>query len=206
MPKNDVPSKYQQIALDIAQRIVNKSFIVGNKIYGRSLLASMYKVSPETIRKAVALLQDMNVLIVNQGSGITIKSIENAYNFIQRFKFVDSINSLKHELEDLIIAKKKIDIELENKLNKIIDFSDNLKNLSPYNPVEVDVTENCKHIGKTISELKFWQNTGGTIVALRKGNDFIISPGPYAVLEKDNVIVVVGGQDILKDVERFING
>ena len=199
-------ARYQQIALDIAQRIVNKEFAVGEKIHGRSVLASMYNVSPETIRKAVALLQEMDVLYVNQGSGIIINSIDKAYNFIQRFKYLDSINSLKHDLDKLINEKDEINKKIEEILHNIIEFADKLKNLSPYNPIEVEVSGNSKYIGKTISELKFWQNTGGTVVALRKGNDLIISPGPFAVLEEGDVIVVVGGNNILSDVDKFING
>lgn len=206
MIKHGQPSKYQQIALDIAQRIVNREFLIGEKIHGRSLLASMYTVSPETIRKAVALLQNNGVLNVNQGSGIVINSVERAYNFIQKFKDIESVNSLKHDLEKLIKQKEQIDSELEKTLNKIVELSDKLKNLSPYNPVEVEVSENSKYIGCTIADLKFWQNTGGTVVALRKGNELIISPGPFAVLQPGDSIVVVGGNDILRTVENFING
>ena len=206
MTKISVSARYQQIALDIAQRIITKEFPVGEKIHGRSVLASMYNVSPETIRKSVALLQEMDVLHVNHGSGIFINSIDKAYNFIQRFKYLDSINSLKHDLEKLMLEKKEVDKKLEETLNTIVEYADKLKNLSPYNPVEVEVSPNSKYIGCTISELKFWQNTGGTVVALRKGDNLIVSPGPFAVLEEGDKIVVVGGNDILNAVESFING
>ncbi|NLY44223.1 MAG: GntR family transcriptional regulator [Clostridiaceae bacterium] len=206
MLKNGLSARYQQIALDIAQRIVNKEFNVGERIHGRSVLASMYNVSPETIRKAVALLQDMEVLQAYQGSGIIINSIDKAYNFIQRFKYLDSISSLKHDFEKLMEEKKKIDLKLQETLNSIIEYSDKLRNLSPYNPVEIEVKKTSRFIGSNISDIKFWQNTGGTVVALRKGDNIIVSPGPYAVLEEGDVIVVVGGNNILKDVETFING
>jgi K+/H+ antiporter YhaU regulatory subunit KhtT len=199
-------ARYQQIALDIAQRIITKEFVIGEKIHGRSVLAGMYNVSPETIRKAVALLQEMDVLYVNQGSGIIINSIDKAYNFIQRFKYLDSINSLKHDLDKLTDEKKETDKKIEEILHSIVEYADKLKNLSPYNPVEIEVLDNSKYIGRTLSELKFWQNTGGTVVALRKGDHLIISPGPFAVLERGDVIVVVGGNNILSDVEKFING
>ncbi|WP_369074759.1 cation:proton antiporter regulatory subunit, partial [Klebsiella pneumoniae] len=34
-------------------------------------------------------------------------------------------------------------------------------------------------MGKTAAETKFWQNTGATIVAIKRGDELIISPGPY---------------------------
>lgn len=205
MSRTGLAAKYQQIALDIAQRIVNREFAVGQKLYGRSVLASMYNVSPETIRKSVALLQEMDVLKVSHGSGTTVNSIERAYNFIQRFKYLDSVSSLKNDLEKLLLEKHEIDRKLEKTLHSIIEYSDKLKHLSPYNPIEVEVEGSSQYIGSTISDLKFWQNTGGTVVAIRKKGQLIVSPGPYAVIDKGDVIVVVGGNDILKDVEKFIN-
>ena len=47
-------------------------------------------------------------------------------------------------------------------------------------------------IGKSIGELKFWQSTGGTIVAIRRGQTVILSPGPYAELYGGDVIILVG--------------
>ncbi len=205
MSRGPLSARYQKIALDIAQRIVNKRFIVGERLHGRSTLAGMYNVSPETIRKSVALLQDMDVLKVNPGSGIIINSVDKAYNFIQRFKYLDSIHSLKDDLRNLMKQKYQIDEDLKKKLNDIIEYSDKLKNLSPYNPVEIEVLKNSPYIGKSISEMNFWQSTGGTIVALRKGTDIIVSPGPYAILEAGDNIVVVGDNKVLENVERFIN-
>ena len=53
-----VPSQYLQIALDLATRIAQGELTEGSRIYGRSVLASEYGVSPETIRKALRLLAD----------------------------------------------------------------------------------------------------------------------------------------------------
>ena len=59
-----VPSQYLQIALDLATRIAQGELTEGSRIYGRSVLASEYGVSPETIRKALRLLADMKVVDV----------------------------------------------------------------------------------------------------------------------------------------------
>ena len=52
MKETVVPSQYLQIALDIAQRIAKGELPEGSRIYGRSLMASEYNVSPETVRRA----------------------------------------------------------------------------------------------------------------------------------------------------------
>ncbi|MDF2533128.1 MAG: transcriptional regulator, GntR family, partial [Clostridia bacterium] len=52
---------YKKIAIDIANKIVKGDIKEKDKISGRSVLASMYNVSPETIRRAVALLHESEV-------------------------------------------------------------------------------------------------------------------------------------------------
>ena len=47
---------YQKIALDLANKIYTGSIVEGSTLYGRSVLAGKYNVSPETIRRAIKLL------------------------------------------------------------------------------------------------------------------------------------------------------
>ena len=100
---------YKQIALDIAGRIYNDDMKIGEKIHGRSTLASNYNVSPETVRKAVKLLEDMKVVSSSKGSGVTIISKDNAYNFINRFHSIESVTSLKHDIDSLMREKETIE-------------------------------------------------------------------------------------------------
>ena len=51
-----IPSQYLQIALDLATRIARGELPEGSRIYGRSVMAPEYGVSPETIRRALRLL------------------------------------------------------------------------------------------------------------------------------------------------------
>ena len=57
---------------------------------------------------------------------------------------------------------------------------------------EVPVPKGSPITGKSIGALKFWQSTGGTIVAIRRGQTVILSPGPYAELYGGDIIVLVG--------------
>ena len=43
------------------------------------------------------------------------------------------------------------------------------------------------------------------MVAVRRNNEIIISPGPYFVLHKNDKIVVVGTKDVFHRVNKFIN-
>lgn len=196
---------YRSIALDLAQRIINDEFPEGTKLSGRSLLASQYNVSPETIRKAITLLKEEHVVSVSQGKEITILSVEKAYSFIEHSKSSDSVYSLRQDAEILLKKKREMDNHLEDILKNIINYSDRLRNLSPYNPVEIEVHGKSHVIGKKICDIKLWQHTGATIVAIRRGTDIIISPGPNAVIAAYDRMVVVGKSDVLERTVAYIN-
>lgn len=195
---------YKQIALDIAGRIYNDDIKIGEKIHGRSTLASNYNVSPETVRKAVKLLEDMKVVSSSKGSGVTIISKDNAYNFINRFHSIESVTSLKHDIESLMEEKKAIEKNIGEMIDRIVDYSNRLRYTNPLTPIEIELPKECDLIGKSVSESKFWQNTKATIVAIRRKGELIISPGPYLVFEKGDNLLVVGEEDILKKIEIFL--
>lgn len=167
-------------------------------------MASEYNVSPETIRRAVNLLEDMDVVVASQGSGIFIFSVSNAYSFINKFQNKETIRSLKNEIKDLLLQKKEIESLINEKVEKIVDFSDRLKNLNILAPLEIEIDHTSKLIGRTISETKFWQNTGATIIAIKRNSAFVLSPGPYGGFEKGDTIFVVGGEDVIQRVRQFI--
>ena len=190
---------YKQIALDIAGRIYNNDIKVGQKIHGRSTLASSYNVSPETVRKA------MKVVSSSKGSGVTIISKDNAYNFINRFHSIESVTSLKHDIESLMEEKKAIEKNIGEMIDKIVDYSNRLRYTNPLTPIEIELPKDCTLIGKSVSDSKFWQNTKATIVAIRRNGELIISPGPYLKFKKGDNLLVVGEEDILKKIEIFLN-
>lgn len=196
---------YQSIAVDMAQRIANGEFAIGEKISGRSLLASHYHVSPETIRKAIGILKDDKIVDVSQGREVTVLSVEQAFHFIEKSKYMHSVYSLRQDLESLLEEKRVIDKKLDVILADIINFSDRLRNLTPYNPIEITIPLKSKALGKTIADLKLWQETGATVVAIRRGDQVTISPGPHVILQAYDRVVVVGKEDVLEVTTNFFN-
>lgn len=203
MQKAQIPT-YERIAIDLANRIYDGKFKVGEKIHGRSTLASEYKVSPETVRRAIKILEDVGIVQSTKGSGIVISSRENAYKYIQRFSNLASIKDLEKKMNSLISERDKLDEQLFDTLRKIMDYSGKLRHTNPLAPIEVEVLSNCNHIGKTISELKFWQNTGGTVIGMKRNGELIISPGPYALIHEGDVLLVIGAEETYDRVLHFM--
>ncbi len=195
---------YQIIALDMANRIYDGEFREGEKIYGRSTLAGEYNVSPETIRKSIKILEDLNIVKSEKGSGVIISSRKNALTFIRRFSDMKSLKELEQEARALIEERARLDKKLTETITKILHYTGALRNTNPLSPVEAEITENCRYIGKTVGEVKFWENTGGTIVAIKRKGKLILSPGPHATFESGDILLIIGDENVLNRVNLFL--
>lgn len=197
--------KYLQIAIDIATRIVNGEFNEGSKIYGRSVMSSEYGVSPETIRRALKLLSDMNVVNIKQSSGAVVLSKKKAKEYIQHFNGKASTHSLNLKLKNLVNEQNKINKEITNLTTMITKNSAKWSISNPLENFEIEVDRASPIIGKSIKELNFWHATGATIVALRRDEKLILSPGPYAVITANDTIIFIGDQSAVNAVALFIS-
>ena len=196
---------YQQIALDIASRIACGEFIENSKIYGRSVMSSEYGVSPETIRRSLNLLEDMHVVDIRHGSGTVVISRKNAQDYIDRFKEQANAHSLHAQLKNLVAEQNKVGKQITNLSKKITRVRVRWSHSNPLQNFEIDVEKNSPVVGKSINELNFWHVTGATIVAIRREEKIILSPGPYAVLSVDDTIIFIGNQSAVNAVSMFIS-
>ena len=190
--------------MDIALRIVNGVFLEGAKLSGRSTLVSIYNVSPETIRRSIALLKDMGVVEVLEKSGITIRSKRQASEFLTKFKAKNEFTNLQDEIYKLSNEKKEIQKALDSKMDSLIEFATQLRNVGIITPYESLVQPNSLMIGKTLSELNFWHNTGATIIGIKRNDDIFISPGPYFNIEEKDIIIYVGNESAVVSVKNYI--
>ena len=202
--KGQKKAAYVFIVLDIAKKILNGEFREKQKISGRSTLASMYNVSPETIRRAIVLLEDMDVVNSSRGSGIDVISKSAAEKFIEKNKSSRYISSIKDEIRDLMQQKKKIDEQIQESFDTIFDYIERFKSDTPYTFIEIKVTADSKKIGKKINEVRLWQTTGTTMVAYRRKGETVISPGPDYVFEEGDTIVVIGSNNVYEKVYEFL--
>lgn len=205
MSKQIKTANYIKIAIDIAHRIVNNDFIEGSKITGRTTLVSIYNVSPETIRRSLALLKDMNVVTVNEKSGIIINNKNYAKEFLDKFKTKSDFTYLNSETFDLIKQRKEIDSKLEKNISSIIEFATQLRNVGSIIPFESIVEENSFAVNKSIGELDFWHNTKATIIAVKRDGNLYLSPGPYFQIHSEDIIVYVGEESVLESVKEYIS-
>ncbi|WP_024620602.1 TrkA C-terminal domain-containing protein [Metaclostridioides mangenotii] len=204
MDNNYTMPIYQKIALDVANKIYTGEIKEDTILYGRSILAGKYNVSPETIRRAVKILEDIDVVKSVKGKGVIVLSSEKAYSFIKKYQDITNISSYKSTLRNLIDSKADIDVKIIDTIGKIIDYSNRLEIINPLVPIQFEIKSDCKYIGDTAANTNFWQNTGATIVAIKRGEELIISPGPYIEFLEGDIVLAVGDQHIYNSVPMFL--
>jgi K+/H+ antiporter YhaU regulatory subunit KhtT len=195
---------YAQIALDIAMRIANGELKENSRISGRSTLAGEYKASPETVRRALKILEDVKIIEIRDNVGSVIKSRSKAVDYIERHNLGKDLRNLKFEIKNLLNKHKEIDEAIYRAADEIYDLSEKLKHTNPVYTMEFDIPPSSPLIGRTIQETNFWHMTGATIVAVRRKNSMILSPGPYLTFMADDVLLVVGDTSITQKVETMI--
>lgn len=197
---------YQKIALDLAYKIYTGAIKESNVLYGRSILAGKYNVSPETVRRAIKILEDVGIVQSIKGKGVIIESTSKAESFIKKYQDLTNITTYKSDLFKYIDQKSKLDEMIVETINKILDYSDRLEIINPLVPAQFEITPECKYIGQTAGETRFWQNTGATIVAVKRKGNLIISPGPYIEFKVGDILMVVGEQHIFNSIPMFLEG
>ncbi|MGE8034670.1 GntR family transcriptional regulator [Lysinibacillus sp. KCTC 33748] len=196
--------KYQQIAVDLASKIVERKYRIGDKIYARSSLASQYNVSSETARRAIAVLQDLEIVEATKGSGVIIISYEKAASFVRQFQDVQSVHELQHELMTSIQKQHQELINLQDKTKQLISRTEHFRSVNPFIPYQLEMTAESPCINQTVQELNFWQNTSSTIVGIRRKNELLLSPGPYVSLEEGDIVYFIGNDESFARVQSFL--
>jgi K+/H+ antiporter YhaU regulatory subunit KhtT len=195
---------YARIAFDIALRIQKGEIKENSKIIGRSILSSEYGVSPETIRKALKLLSDMEIVRVQSNSGAIVISRANADEYIKRFGEFSDLKDMYTRLTKYISEQEKLNQQIKNTAKVLFETSRRMSGASPFQTYEAQVPKGSKVEGQSISDLKFWQQTNATIIAIRREENIILSPGPFMVLEEDDTIIFVGEIETVDAVISFL--
>ena len=199
------PPVYSQIALDIALRISREELKENTKIYGRSVMSSEYGVSPETIRRALKLLEDMGIVEVRKNSGVVILSVEKAKDFAQRFSEQNDTRLIERNLRKLLEQQHSLNEQISEMVSHLVRTNDKFSKSNPFQNYEIDIPADSPLIGKSLMELMFWHKTGATIIAIRRKDKVILSPGPYAVLLEEDTIIFVGDISTIETVSSYVS-
>lgn len=126
MENNGVSSyhiaRFITIAMDLAERIVSGEYHKGQKISGRSTLAGLYNVSPETIRRALSLLQESGVVKVMPGTGVVVISVKAAREYLAESSQYKVIKEMQERLTNLVQERNRINADIEHLTSELLDY------------------------------------------------------------------------------------
>lgn len=197
--------RYLKIAVNLSSRIASGDILVGEKLKGRSVLSTEYNVSSETIRRAMSILSDKNVVEIVMGSGIVVLSKENAIQFMKNFKDDESIAQMRFRLSQMFDKRKSMEEDINSLTTQIIDMY-KYKRSDLITPVEIQLPQNSHVIGQSIGKLEVWHNTGATIIGIIQDKNIVISPGPYYEFSENEKVLIVGDENVIERFNVFVNG
>lgn len=198
---NEGLTQYTRIAISLAERIASGQLKEGDKLSGRSKLSPEYNVSPETIRRTLRLLADMKVVEVKEQSGVYVLSADNARRYLHNFADQTDIRGKQQQLKELLVRQEHLNRQMAALCRDILDETSQTPDALPN--YYCRIPDDWPHSGTTVGALRFWQATGATIVAIRRGLSYIVSPGPYAELYAGDVVIFVGGVKAREAVSHF---
>ena len=195
---------YKKISLDIANKIKQDDIKEGEILHGRSALASKYNVSPETVRRAIILLEDVEAVTSIKGKGVIILSKEKAISFLDRNNSINTLKEYKSDIDSLLKERKDIENKLLQSIDGIIDYSSRFDQVNPFTPFEFKVPHDCIYLGKSINDINFWQHTGATLIAVKRDGQLLLSPGPYILINADDILIVIGNDQVKNSMPAFL--
>ena len=198
---NEGLTQYTRIAISLAERIASGQLKEGDKLSGRSKLSPEYNVSPETIRRTLRLLADMKVVEVKEQSGVYVLSADNARRYLHNFADQTDIRGKQQQLKELLVRQEHLNRQMAALCRDILDETSQTPDALPN--YYCRIPDDWPHSGTTVGALRFWQATGATIVAIRRGLSYIVSPGPYAELYAGDAVIFVGGVKARVAVSHF---
>ena len=198
---NEGLTQYTRIAISLAERIASGQLKEGEKLSGRSKLSPEYNVSPETIRRTLRLLADMKVVEVKEQSGVYVLSADNARRYLHNFADQTDIRGKQQQLKELLVRQEHLNRQMAALCRDILDETSQTPDALPN--YYCRIPDDWPHSGTTVGALRFWQATGATIVAIRRGLSYIVSPGPYADLYAGDAVIFVGGVKAREAVSHF---
>ncbi len=113
-------ARYEIIAVDLAQAITEGIYAEGSNLRGRSLLAGKYQVSPETIRKAISLLEGYDIVRSIPSKGIIVNSQENAARYLEGKNLGNVVSDIETKLGQLFRERQQLEEEIENTIKTLL--------------------------------------------------------------------------------------
>jgi K+/H+ antiporter YhaU regulatory subunit KhtT len=197
---NNGPShfaRYINIAVDIATRIARGEYREGQRIFGRSSLAGRYNVSPETVRRALAILEERGIVELQAGIGVTIISKPNAESYLAEYNQRQILSDIQWRLHHYLDERSRLDNEIARLTDELLDYT--FKMATRLQRIqELRVESDSPLVGKSLGEIQFRSLTGGTVLAVQRYTKEIVSPEADTIIQTGDVLTVIAPPEAIE--------
>ena len=193
-------ARYINIAVDIATRIARGEYREGQRIFGRSSLAGRYNVSPETIRRALAILEEREIVELHPGIGVTVHSKPNAEGYLAEYGQRQILADIQHRLHQHLDERIRLDNEIVRLTDELLDYT--FKMATRLQRIqELRVEADSPMIGKSLGEVQFRSRTGGTVLAVQRHTMEIVAPEADTIIQAGDVLTVIAPPEAIEKTQ-----
>jgi len=165
MKKNTVPV-FEQIAYELACKIKNDELKIHQKIRGRSIIASEFNVSGETVRKALSLLEKNGVVDIKEQSGAYVKSKAEAVKYVVIHHQNVETEKRFEEIDHLLKQSMALQKNLQSQFKQVKKNNDVHKSVLPINTFSIKLKPYDAFVQEDFSKKEFEEIVGGNIFGL----------------------------------------
>jgi K+/H+ antiporter YhaU regulatory subunit KhtT len=193
-------ARYINIAVDIATRIARGEYREGQRIFGRSSLAGRYNVSPETIRRALAILEERGIVELHPGIGVTVRSKSNAEAYLAEYGQRQILSDIQRRLHEYLEERSRLDGEIVRLTDELLDYT--FKMATRLQRIhELRVEANSPLAGKSLEDVQFRTRTGGTVLTVQRHTKEIVSPEAHTIIQAGDVLTVIAPPEAIEHTE-----
>jgi K+/H+ antiporter YhaU regulatory subunit KhtT len=183
-------ARYINIAVDIATRIARGEYREGQRIFGRSSLAGRYNVSPETIRRALAILEQRGIVELHPGIGVTVCSKPYAESYLAEYGQRQILSDIQQQLRQYLEERSRLDNEIARLTDELLDYT--FKMATRLQQIqELRVEADSPLVGKSLEDVQFRGRTGGTVLAIQRRTKEIVAPEAHIIIQTGDVLTVI---------------
>jgi K+/H+ antiporter YhaU regulatory subunit KhtT len=193
-------ARYINIAVDIATRIARGEYREGQRIFGRSSLAGRYNVSPETIRRALAILEERQIVELLPGIGVTVCSKPNAEGYLAEYGQRQILSDIQHRLHQYLDERSRLDNEIVRLTDELLDYT--FKMATRLQRIqELRVEADSPMVGKSLGDVQFRTRTGGTVLSVQRHTKEIVAPEADTIIQAGDVLTVIAPPEAIEQTQ-----
>jgi K+/H+ antiporter YhaU regulatory subunit KhtT len=159
-------------------------------------------VSPETIRRALAILEERGIVELHPGIGVTVCSKPNAEGYLAEYSQRQILSDIQQRLRQYLEERSHLDNEIARLTDELLDYT--FKMATRLQRIqELRVEADSPLVGKSLEEVQFRGRTGGTVLAIQRRTKEIVAPEAHTIVQTGDVLTVIAPPEAFEQTKSL---